>query len=959
MNLFSKRMIRLLSLTTATMVMLNVVGCNMAGPKTPSPGTKQQATPKTQSVPNAPRALTAAKKLTPVIGELPNKPPKQRVELKSKRSKFSTRYLNPNGTFTEEIYNVPQYYLDSTDKTFKPIDNTLKVRGNNKHENTAGDLHVVLSDTVSSDELVSAEFAGTSVALVPVNGKSGVKGTVKGNSITYPNLFPNADVKYDVQGNVLKESIVLTSSAAANTYSFELRTNGLTASTDAKGKIVLTNAKKKQVYSFAKPYMVDATGRSSSKVTYALRTAAGHTYIDVTADSAFLKDPATKYPVVVDPTLNTWDTLQDTFVSSTQPSVAFGSGTTLYTGNDPTYGTTRSLVQFFLPSLPSDAKISTATISLYQTKSSATNTAIDMYRATSAWSNSTTWSNQPTIGTTADGTTTNNATNAYWTWTITNLAKDWYNGVSPNYGVELRQQSEATTASRVFNQLGAITNTPRLSITYTVDPMGMESYWGTTKDLVNPANGNLMLQETDLNVPGRGEPMAVARTYNSRKATAAGLFGYGWWSNLDSRLVDSGSGPITLIDDDGTRHIFGQKIGGGYEEPGGAGLVLVKNPDNTYTLTQPDNTASTYNTAGRLATSTDANGNVMKYTYDTNGRLTTITDPSGRTSAVTYGTNGYVATITDPATHVWKYEYDASNNLSRVLDPASNPMSFTYDTAHKMLTFTDRKGTVTTFVYDTSDRVSTISRPLTSGGTTSSGTTTMTYDTTNLVTTETDYEGKRTDYSYNANGNLTQITQNPTDAANKSVITYAYDNNNRLTQTKDPLSVNSNGTGYVYNYDANGNITSAQLPDNQVATYTYDAKNNMATATDFNNNVNQFAYDARNNQTEAVDPRAQAISSRYTSNGTLSYTAQPMAAADNYVSNSSFELDTNSDNWPDHWVQATETGKTATFAWSTTSRFGGKSVTITNPTGWAIISNDVYVPYTAGDVYAVSGYLKT
>lgn len=83
-----------------------------------------------------------------------------------------------------------------------------------------------------------------------------------------------------------------------------------------------------------------------------------------------------------------------------------------------------------------------------------------------------------------------------------------------------------------------------------------------------------------------------------------------------------------------------------------------------------------------------------------------------------------------------------------------------------------------------------------------------------------------------------------------------------------------------------------------------------------------------------------------------------MSAADNLITNSSIELDANSDNWPDNWTKITEAGKTATYAWSGTAKFGNKSISITNPTGWAVASSD-YIPATVNDKFIVSGYVKT
>lgn len=40
----------------------------------------------------------------------------------------------------------------------------------------------------------------------------------------------------------------------------------------------------------------------------------------------------------------------------------------MYTGSTPSYGATRSLIKFFLPSLPSDSKIIEASFNAFQTK---------------------------------------------------------------------------------------------------------------------------------------------------------------------------------------------------------------------------------------------------------------------------------------------------------------------------------------------------------------------------------------------------------------------------------------------------------------------------------------------------------------------------------------------------------------------------------------------------------------
>lgn len=380
----------------------------------------------------------------------------------------------------------------------------------------------------------------------------------------------------------------------------------------------------------------------------------------------------------------------------------------------------------------------------------------------STWSSSVTWNTQPTIGATPEATATNNTNNAYWTWNITQLAKDWYSGSQVNNGLMLKQQNEGSSAYRSFNSVNSGNNTPFLAITYTVDPIGIENFWGFTKDGVNPANGNLVLQETDLSIPGRGIPVSLTRTYNSRNSEAAGMFGYGWTSNLEARIINAGNGPITFVDGDGTPHIFGQDSDGNYYAYGGIYLTLVKNGDGTYTITQTDGSKVNFNVSGKIVSIVDTNGNTTSLTYNGSGKLTTVTDASGRATSLAYGTNGYVASVTDPANRTASYDYDTNGNLTKVTDFSAKAHSFAYDSSHNLTSTTDPNGTNTTLQYDTSDRLTQISRPITINGTVQTSTTNYVYDPAHLVTQVTDGEGRRIDYTYNANGNIMKNDREPT-----------------------------------------------------------------------------------------------------------------------------------------------------------------------------------------------------
>ncbi len=889
------------------------------------------------------------------IGEIPNKPPKAKLELKSKRTKYSARYLNPDGSFTEEIYLEPKFYKDPSNKKWKDIDNNLKesTKSAGKLENNANDFKAMFSNEAGTGEIASVEKDGKGVAFIPV-GANKVNGQAKNSSIIYKNIYESTDIGYAVKGSKVKEDIVLNSYTGKNTFSFELKLKGLNVLKDKNGLIYFTDNKGQKLWYIEKPFMIDANEKYSDKVDIALRKENGKTYIDVIADKTFLEGADTKYPVTIDPTINEWDIMRDTFVASNFGTSSYSSLNKMYTGSDPYYyGTLRSLAQFYLPSLPSDSKILSANFNAYQTQADSTTVSIDLYRITSSWGGSVTWNTQPSIAAAKESTATNNTYNQYWQWDTTQLVKDWYSGAQANYGFMLKHQNEATSPFRAFNTVNIGTNTPKLTINYWVDPIGIEDFWGYTKDGVNPANGNLVLSQNDFSILGRGIPASLTRTYNSRKATAAGMFGYGWTSDVEARLIDSGNGPITLVDGDGTSHFFGEKIGGGYEAHGGIYLTLVKDGE-TYTITQVDGTKINFNSSGKISSIVDTNDNATNFTY-TNGKLSSITDASNREVTVNYGTNGYVSSINTPGSRTLNYEYDANGNLQKVIDAESKFITLGYDGSHNLTSIIDQKNITTTIVYEAGS-VKSISRPITIDGVQTTSTTSYSYDFNQSVTSVTDGEGKRIDYQYNPNKNIVQITENPLDSQNKAITTFAYDDNNNLVQVKDANTNKVSGaSAYTYTYDENGNITKVELPESQVYDYKYNSSNSLIEESDANSNVSSFDYDSKNNQTESTDPNIQTTASRYFSNGNIDYDTKVISAADNLLANSSFEYGS---SWADNWMQNTEPGKTATFNWASTAKFGNKAVSISNPTGWALVSAS-NVKYEAGNKYVVSGYLKT
>ncbi len=285
----------------------------------------------------------------------------------------------------------------------------------------------------------------------------------------------------------------------------------------------------------------------------------------------------------------------------------------------------------------------------------------------------------------------------------------------------------------------------------------------------------------------------------------------------------------------------------GYRYDGNGRLLKKIHPDHTeecYTYDAKGNilTAAnrefsytfSYDAAGRMLSSTDANGRVLQYTYDNAGRKTKITYPEGSVVSYAYDTAGRLATITDGGGRTYANTYDKSSRRSGLAFP---------------------NGVTTTYAYDTSGRLTSLT---TSGASTVAGFV-YTHDKVGNRLTKTEPAVQYT-YGYDKLYELLQAVPTPLQGRGEDrdegghhdrkirAEQYTYDPvGNRLTGPRIQAAY-AYGSGnqlltdarHVYTYDKNGNLT-AKTPrlghdgeneerDSNAWTYTYDFENRLIRA---------------------------------------------------------------------------------------------------------------------------------
>ncbi|MFD9939830.1 LamG domain-containing protein [Nonomuraea sp. NPDC059023] len=240
----------------------------------------------------------------------------RRVEVIGERTETGRLFANPDGTFTREQHASPIQVR--TAAGWVPIDTTLVARPDGTVAPRAAAVDLAFSGGGSTVPLARIGRDGGSLALgwprplpAPV---------LDGSTAVYPEVLPGVDLKVTANATGFSEVLVVKTRAAAAQEALRRITlttsaQGLSVSTDAAGNVDARDAGGEVVVHAPAPEMWDssqATGEPADLRALAAGTAVGGRRqvmrvektdggLVLVPDQAMLKDPATRFPVHIDP----------------------------------------------------------------------------------------------------------------------------------------------------------------------------------------------------------------------------------------------------------------------------------------------------------------------------------------------------------------------------------------------------------------------------------------------------------------------------------------------------------------------------------------------------------------------------------------------------------------------------------------------------------------------------------
>jgi RHS repeat-associated protein len=626
-------------------------------------------------------------------------------------------------------------------------------------ENIANAFKVRFAKNTNADKLVSVtrgslilnwSLDSLSKTFIQVNSVSNKATDLTDTSqakswVTYPNVYQDTDLQYQLDGDVLKENFILKSTNAPTTFVQHLTLQkgslqfdrGIISFLDENGKVQLV---------MQPMMMTDAAGEVSNQVSFALtKTKSGYDLV-ITADPEWINDPSRKFPIVVDPSVSSSvdpGVMDDAHVSSRYSGTNYGNSYILKTGYGTSSYINRTFLRFDLPDLTSADMVIRAIMEMEvrdETHVVMNNIQVNVHEVTETWDEGDiTWNTQPDHNALIeDFDMVTYSEKVYWD--ITRVTRKWYT-TGNNHGVMIRNEVETAYYKDYYS---ADTGTPYtdarpvITVSY-INNNGLESYWNYHSQsvgragtgYVNDYNGNLVFTRTVASTSGNLPSVSVNLIYNSNDVLIDRGYGIGWRTNYDQTIIESTIGTTNYAewtDEDGTVHYF-EQVGTSnvFKEENNSGLTITEN-STTYVLADKAENTSTFtidNGVGYLSSIANKRGQTIEVTRDTNHKILSIEDATDRVTTFGYA-NNHLSTVTDHYDKVTTLSYSdqtidsttystltgiddfdgvdsvysyhsASGYFASAQDATGYKITYDYTTEkpYRVITITEKNGTVT------------------------------------------------------------------------------------------------------------------------------------------------------------------------------------------------------------------------------------------------------------------------
>ena len=527
------------------------------------------------------------------------------TEIIDERDRYTKVFKTNNGTKKAVVSATPIHYKENGE--WLEIDNTLiDSKDDDCYSNRENSFTASIPKELSAGSEIKLEKEGYSIVfelagtdIFEANNKSKGKKkekksdeiflisnnidfefSDKQDSLTFENIGENTSVEYSVIPTGIKENIILNKQPKTDViYNYKITAEKLKAELNTDNSVTFTTNAGSIIFEIPAPIMYDSKGNVSCDIEVAL-VYENSTYILTYKPSyEWLKNTA-KYPVVIDPVINTLESefsLADSSVSDSDLTGNYGNTIDLYTG----YLSNNEYISYIDISgnriLDCGLAIKNVSLYLYTnlviSPSNIPNFEVAAYPIVDKWSESEiTYSDKPSLDTSIlldkrayDG----NSSGRYSVYDVTEAFtsnSNEYNGIALTMAC-----TDTTTDGCVVifaaSEYGDTARCPYFVVEY-YETQGVEEQFdyhvqnagraGTV--YYNDFSNQIYIERDELGLPGLTMPVQIKRYYNSNTWGSFSLYnllffgaiasyGFGWKTNYNQSIEYAG-----LID--GKEHIL-------------------------------------------------------------------------------------------------------------------------------------------------------------------------------------------------------------------------------------------------------------------------------------------------------------------------------------------------------------------------------------------------------------------
>jgi len=332
-------------------------------------------------------------------------------ELVKERTTYATTYELSNGQRRVVFSQVPVHFQDEAGD-WQTIDPTLEAIGDGVFATTAAPVEVEIAPQAENRAPLQLTAGQYEVSL-DLLGAEESELTVGDLRASFPGVATATDLRYEPTGDGLKETLVLRSTDAPNSFTFRLTHTGLELRHDeVDGWGLYEPGGKEPVLLIGELLVWDSSRDESDVPAYCdgakmkVEPGSGASTFTYQIPSEWLDDEERLYPVFVDPNLFTRNPT-DVYISDGYPDTCYGTSEDLFVGKvSVATSLCKTLVKFPQienpENIPTGSVITDATFSARQYWQASSGKPFKCYRVTNdstLWGEAATWNNVTISGT--------------------------------------------------------------------------------------------------------------------------------------------------------------------------------------------------------------------------------------------------------------------------------------------------------------------------------------------------------------------------------------------------------------------------------------------------------------------------------------------------------------------------------------------------------------------------------